>query len=795
MKKVVCFFVSLVLMISCSVFPAYAGGNTSLNISRQDIGHEVSENLYGISLEDISYACDGGLISNLVNNNSFEYAGKPENAWEFSNISPVLSTSDPMNENNPSYETLTVDGRGIVKNLGFAELYDYKTYDFDDDEAYSADMGFKEGVSYDFSCYVKNIDFEGTISVYLDSKSNSNNITQLSTSSVSSKTWTELSAVLKSAATEDGALAIVFDGKGSISLDFVSLTPQDAHGYSTDEWKYVTLRNDLYDALKNLNPSFIRFPGGCLAEGEELDNLYSWKNTIGDLTARVQSYNIWHNDDNGNYYNNSNSMGYHEYFQLCEDLEAEAVPVVGVGLTCQSRNGYESNAEALKKSEMTDAEWRSYLINDLGYDENDEDGIKTKTDEIDSLGINSREDFENYLDTIAYRPGTDEFNNYAQDVLDLIEYANGDAQTTYWGALRSANGHTEPFNIKYIALGNENWGEVYFRNFDALKKIVNEKYPDITVISSAGSLSDGEVLDYAWEQINKNYSDTIVDEHYYAPDNYLFSHNDRYDSYDRDGAPVMISEYAAVTSGFGTMITKNNIRSAIEEASFMTGFERNSDIVKMTSYAPALAKLNANSKDINMIWFDSQDIVLTPNYYNQMLFSNNIGTKYVDAELLSDGSIEHLYQSVTVDEEKQVIYIKLVNSGSSQKVQVNLDNFDNINYVSNQCIYDGYKSASNELGKQRVAPIDDIITASADSFEINAKANSINVIRVAYGENTGESLYQLPDTIDYSTKNYIPAIAKVVIVCVCLAIPVGSVIGFFLYKKVISKKKKGRGND
>lgn len=790
MKKIFCFLFSLVIILSCFTMPVYAGESTSLNINKENITHKISENLYGISLEDISYSCDGGLVSNLINNNSFEYSENPENAWEFGNISAVLSTSEPMNIYNPSYETLTVDGRGTVKNLGFTELYDYKSYNYDENKAYSADMGFKEGVSYDFSCYVKNIDFEGTISVYLDSKNNSNNITQLSASGISTKAWSELSTTLTSYADEDGGLAIVFDGTGSISLDFVSLIPQDSHGYGTEEWKYVTLRNDLYEALQNLNPSFIRFPGGSLSEGDKLDNLYSWKSTVGDITARPQSYNIWGNSDNGNYYNNTNSMGYHEYFQLCEDLGSEALPVVNAGLTCQLLNGYDDYVNALKKTEMNDSEWKSYLVS-IGYDENDEETINTYTEHINSLGINDEKDFEDYLDTIAYRPGTDEFNNYAQDILDLIEYANGDAETTYWGALRAANGHTEPFNLKYISIGSGNWGEVYFRNFDALKKIVNKKYPDITVISSAGALAEGDTFDYSMAQIDEKYSDTIADEHLLTTDEYMFLHSDRYDSYDRDGVSAAVGEYSSKSSLAGAMITKNNIFSAVEEAGFMTGFERNSDVVRMASYAPVLAKINANSQDVNMIWFDSQDIVFTPNYYNQMLFSNNLGAEYINSELLSDGTADNIYQSVTVDEDRQVIYIKLVNSGSSQKVTVNLDGFDNINYVSNQSISSGYKSASNEPGKQRVAPVDEEITASQDSFEVSAKANSINVIRVAYGENTGDSLYQLPGNIDYSTKKYIPAAAKAVIACLCIAVPVGAVIGFFLYTKVISGRKGG----
>lgn len=791
MKKIICFLMSFILIFGCSTVPAFAESSVSLNINQKNISHDVSENLYGVFLEDISYAGDGGLVSNLVCNNSFEYPDKPENAWIFDNLDVVLSNSDAMNENNKTYETITVNGKGTVENIGFTELYDYKTYDYNEHSAQKADMGFIEGVSYDFSCYLKNIDFEGNISVYLNSKSNSKNITQLSTSNVGKNNWGKVSAQLTSAATEDGSLVIEFNGTGSICLDFVSLTPENAYGFGSEEWKYVTLRKDLFESLQNLNPSFIRFPGGCLAEGTSLEELYSWKDTIGDTVSRKQSANIWANNDNGNYYINTNSMGYHEYFQLCEDLGAKAIPVVNVGITCQARNGYNDHVLALKKVSMSDEQWKSYMVSELGYDEKDEEGMNQFTTIINDCNIHSQDDFEKYLDTIAFRPGTDEFDNYARNVLDLIEYANGDAMSTYWGALRSANGHEQPFNIEYISLGNENWGDLYFRNFEALYKIVKEKYPDIKILSSAGTTGDGSDFDNAWSIINEKYKDTIVDEHYYTRE-YMFDNNARYDSYDRDGASVIVSEYAATCAGFGTMITKNNIWSAVEEASYMTGFERNSDIVKMASYAPTFAKVNSNSWDINMIWFDSQDVVLTPNYYVQMLYSNNIGTKYVDAQLKSDKDISNLYQSVTVDEDKQVMYIKLVNSGSAQKVNISLDGFENINYVSSQSISQEFKSASNEFGKQRIAPVEQEIETSKNAFEITAEKNSVNVIRVAYGSNTGESIYHLPDNIDLKTKKYLPISVKIIVAALCLAIPVGSVAGFFLYTKVISKKKRGK---
>lgn len=794
MKKLLCFITALTLCLSSFAMPAYAAQDVNLNIDEKNITHDVSPVLYGSFIEDISYACDGGLVSNLVNNGSFEYEKKPEASWQFENVKTVLSTSDAMNKNNTSYETLTISGKGTVKNLGFTELYDYKTYDYNDDSASSADMGFKEGNSYDFSCYVKNIDFEGSISVYLDSKSNSYKTVKLNTTALSSNQWTKLTATLKSAADEDGGLAIVFEGEGSIQLDFVSLIPQDSYGYGTDEWKYTTLRPDLLQALKNLSPSFVRFPGGCLCEGDSLENLYSWKDTIGALEERPQTYNVWANDDNGNHYNNTNSMGYHEYFQLCEDLQAKAIPVVNVGLTCQGRNGYDDHIAALNKVNMNDSQWRAFLINEKGFDEKDEDRISEYTEYIDSLKINSQQDFDKWLKTVAYTPGTPEFNNYVQDVLDLIEYANGDAQTTYWGALRSANGHPQSFNLEYIGLGNENWGDVYFRNFDALYKEVKEKYPDIKIISSSGTWLEGDAFDTAWDTVNSKYSDTIVDEHYYTGDNYLFSHNDRYDSYDRDGAGVFVGEYAAKSAGFGTQITKNNIWSAVEEAGFMTGFERNSDIVKMAAYAPTFAKIKSNSWDVNMIWFDSHDVVLTPNYFIQMLYSNNLGSQYINAEFSGSDDISDLYQSVTVDSDKQVIYVKLVNSGSKRNVNINVSGFDNINYVSNQNFSNKYKSASNELGKQRVAPSDDELDFNGSNINVHLDKYSVNVIRIAYGSNKGASLYQLPDSIDYETKGYTPTAVKAVSISICAVIVAGAGAVFAFYSKLGGKSKGKKRN-
>ena len=495
MKKILAFLTSLFLIMTACAVPVSAQEKSVLTIKADDTRRKISDKLYGIFIEDISFACDGGLVSNLVNNGSFEYAFNKTTGWVSDKI--TLATEDnasPMNKNNSTYAAIHVNGKGSVTNLGYTELYDYKTYDRNNKKAETADMGFKEGVSYDFSCYMQNKDFNGTISVYLDSAKNKSNVTSLDTSTVGNS-WTEISAVLEAAATEDGGLTIEFDGSGTMLLDFVTLVPQESYGYGNPNWQYTTLRSDLYTALEQMNPSFIRFPGGCLAEGDSLENLYDWKETIGPLEERKQFYNLWR-DDVGRDYINTMAMGYHEYFQLCDDLNAEPLPILNVGLTCQPRAAYDDYVLALEKLSMTDAQWESYLTENRNLDpEKQADERKEFTDYINGLNINSRDDFEKYLDTIALRPGTAEWDAYVQDILDLIEYANGDATATYWGALRAANGSEEPFNLKYIGLGNENWGEIYERNFRALYKAVKTVYPDITVISSSGTWLEGEAFD------------------------------------------------------------------------------------------------------------------------------------------------------------------------------------------------------------------------------------------------------------------------------------------------------------
>lgn len=797
MKKYLSVILAIIITVSCTATAFASDGNgalpNSISISKNDSRYKISNKLYGAFIEDISYSCDGGLVSNLINNNSFEYEFNNTSAWKCDREISV-DNKFPMNKNNLTYASLKVEGNLNLTNMGVAELYDYKTWDINEKKKNTADIGYRENVEYDFSCYLRTDDFKGTVSVFLDSPKNKNNIVELDTSSVGT-VWTKVSATLTSVANEDGAFTISFKGNGTIDIDFVSLIPKNSYGYGTEDWKYTSLRSDLFQAINQMAPKFIRFPGGCLAEGDSLDNLYNWKDTIGPVEERPQTYNLWR-DDYGRDYINTNAMGYHEYFQLCDDVGAEPLPILNVGLTCQGRCAYDDHVIALEKSSMTDDEWQDYLTNVRNYAADDTQGREDFTNYINGFNINSREDFEKWLDTIALRPNTAEWDAYVQDIKDLIQYANGDPNTSYWGSLRAANGSVDPFNLKYIGLGNENWGEIYERNFKALYKEIKKEYPEITIISSSGAWLEGEAFDNNWEWINDGYTDTIVDEHYYTIGGYLFDHNDRYDNYDRSKAHVFIGEYAATADGVGTLQTKSNIYEAVEEASYLTGIERNGDVVEMASFAPTFAKLNDQCWSINLLWFDSQELIATPSYYTQMLFSNNVGTKYIESTFENQQNESNgIYQSTTIDEKNQIIYVKLVNSGGKkQDVHISLDGYS-ANRVSAQTINSSFKSACNELGKNTTYPTEYDLNTTDNNITVGLNKYDITVVRIAYGDNDGSSLYTLPpfiDTVEQNTSNYLPPAVRVAIPCIIGAVILAGALTIVIVKIIDGKRAKKR---
>ena len=724
MKRIFCALLAGALTLGAAL-PVQAADKAVLRVEADAKQTAISDHLYGAFIEDISYACDGGLVSNLVNNDSFEYASAPTTGWVADGLELTTEGDLPLNKNNPTYAKVTVDGKGSLTNLGFTEIYKYKTDKYDKKKANTADMGFVADQVYDFSCYVRSGGFTGTAQVYLDCGDGKQTAVQLDLSKTGGA-WNKLTVPLTASASKDGALVFQLEGEGTLYLDFVTLVPQGSYGYGSDSWKYTTLRSDLFAALQNLHPRFIRFPGGCLAEGGSLDQLYNWKDTIGPLEERKQSENLW-KDDNGRDYNNTNAMGYHEYFQLCADLNALALPIVNVGLSCQPRAAYDDHAAAYAKLSMTDAQWEAYLTEKVGLDEKDTDARTEYTDKIKKLNINSAADWEAYLDTIALRPGTDAWDNYVQDVLDLIEYANGDAKKTVWGKKRAQAGHPKPFNLKYIGIGNEDLiTDIFEERFTMIFNAVKEKYPEVTVIGTVGPFYEGSDYEEGWKFATKM-GIPMVDEHYYNTPGWFINNQDFYDRYDRNKAKVYLGEYAAHLPG-----RPNNIETALAEALYLTSVERNADVVTMTSYAPLLAKEGHTQWNPDLIYFNNTEVKPTVGYYAQQMYGQNAGSEYIASSVTLDNAQDAVKKrigvSVVRDGKTGNMIVKLVNLlPVAVNAQVELPSLEGMNTTAVKTVLAGKPT------DQQVRPVSGTIEVS-EKFGYELPAYSFTVIRINKNE-------------------------------------------------------------
>ena len=411
-------------------------------------------------------------------------------------------------------------------------------------------------------------------------------------------TWKKYSAsFLTTDTAQRGRLNILFEGEGSVDLDMISLFPDNTFKHRANG-----MREDLAQKLADLKPGFIRFPGGCIVEGRDLTNRYQWKTTVGAVADRKLIMNRWNVEFKNKLtpdYFQSFGLGFYEYFQLADDLGAEPLPILNCGMACQFNSSEVVALDALEP--------------------------------------------------------------YIQDALDLIEFANGTANTV-WGKLRSDMGHPAPFNLKFIGVGNEQWEAQYFERYKIFEKAILAKYPDIKIVSGAGPYSNGDYFDLAWKEL-KQLHPALVDEHYYKSPKWFLDNAGRYDVYDRKGAKIFAGEYAAHPKDNPAAEGRNNWESAIAEAAFMTGLERNADIVNMCSYAPLLSHIEAWQWRPDLIWFDNTRSAGTPNYYVQKLFSTNKGTHVVP--VLNNGAVvkgkDSLYVTAAIDTNTNEIIIKLVN--------------------------------------------------------------------------------------------------------------------------------------
>lgn len=562
----------------------------------------ISSHLIGIFFEDINYAADGGLYAELIQNRDFEYNPKDRGndrnwngltAWDM--VSPPgerdvvdaamsIDTISPIHPNNAHYMDFYVQTIGAgVCNVGFdgIPLKKGDKYDFSFFARYPKDKGGK--------VIVRVVDKEGKVCAETSLK-------------VTSKDWKQYKTTLTALSTvADGRLEILPQTVGTVHLDMVSLFPQN-----TFKGRKNGLRADLAQTLADLHPRFVRFPGGCVAHGDGIDNIYDWKGSIGPLEARKPLRNLWG-------YHQTRGLGYHEYFLFCEDMSAEPVPVVAAGVPCQNSGtcAHHSNGE----------------LTCMGQ----QGGIPM-------------EDMPQYI----------------QDVLDLIEYANGDARKTVWGKKRAEAGHPKPFNLKYIGIGNEDMiTPVFVERFKMIFDAVKAKHPEVTVIGTTGPFYEGTDYEVGWE-LATELGVPMVDEHYYVEPGWLIHNQDYYDRYDRKKAKVYLGEYAAHLPG-----RPNNVETALAEALYLTAVERNGDIVEMTSYAPLLAKDGHTQWNPDLIYFNNTEVKPTVGYYAQQMYGRNSGNEYLPATVnLSNGwdaVKKRVGVSVVKDGKTGDVIVKMVN--------------------------------------------------------------------------------------------------------------------------------------
>ncbi|THH36319.1 alpha-L-arabinofuranosidase C-terminal domain-containing protein [Neolewinella litorea] len=593
---------SLLLLLSgCS--PKVLHGQTAARTLELDAGTSrapIQPTMYGIFFEDINFAADGGLYAEMVKNRSFEFT-LPKTGWLEPNTDPfslnarsgksdIIKTA--RDQANVNFLRVTVKGPDyVLLNEGFRG------------------MGVKAGADYDltFDAAVGAGDIRQATFALIDTAGNVLGQTTVDLAGAERK---EYAGTIRSRATAAKArLRVTFTGTGVVDLDMVSLFPRD-----TWKGRKKGLRKDLVQLLDDMDPGFLRFPGGCIVEGRTLARRYQWKKTVGPVADREYLVNRWNTEfdhrPTPDYYQ-SFGLGFFEYFQLAEDMGAEPLPILSCGMACQFNTG-----------------------------------------ELVPM---------------------DELDPYVQDALDLIEFANGDV-TTPWGKVRRDMGHPEPFNLKYIGVGNEQWGEEYIERYKVFNEAISAAYPDIVIVSGSGPFPDGEFFEYGMQQLT-DLGAELVDEHYYRSPEWFRENATRYDDYPRDGPKIFAGEYAAQSVAIASPDNKNNWNTALSEAAYMTGMERNADLVVMTSYAPLMAHAEAWQWTPDMIWFDNLESYGTANYYVQKMYANHAGT---DLLSVTEGGEpltgrEDLYASAVKDTERKELYLKVANTGREpQRLSVDL---------------------------------------------------------------------------------------------------------------------------
>lgn len=603
-------------------------------------GKQISDELIGIFFEDISSSADGGLYAELVQNGSFEFnlaerdGWGPGTAWRVVRPGHSLGLAqalqqEPLHANNPNYMRLNIERVGHYYDYDGWTGFGLENNGFDG-------INVKKNAKYDFSLFARCVDGKDKqVRVVLLVPGKERKVLADTTITVSGKAWKKYAATLT--ASEDcpkAALQVLALNTGVMDVDMLSLMPQDTY-------KGHGLRRDLAEALEALNPKFMRFPGGCIVHGggDGFWNTYRWKTTVGPKEQRRQLKNTWG-------YHQSMGLGYYEYFQLCEDMNMQPVPILPCGVSCQGTNG--------------------------GW------GMKTQAQDVVPMN---------------------EMDEWVQDALDLIEWANGDASTK-WGRVRAEAGHPKPFNLKYLGIGNEEKITPEFaERFKYMYDKITKAHPEIVIVGTAGpgSHPGNPDFDNGWK-IAEEIGLPILDEHYYEKHTY-FETSRQYDSYPRDRkTKVYLGEYAS---------KDKKLRDALAEALYLIHVERNGDVVCMTSYAPLFAKKNATNWNPDLIYFDNERPFLTCSYYVQQMFGKSSGNYYYgDCVKFSGEKTNMQEQSVVLNTKTRQLFVKLCNaSADSRTATIDLSRFKGVKTAAVKTTISGSPDDENNYDAQPIAPV------------------------------------------------------------------------------------------
>lgn len=631
----------------------------------------ISDKLIGIFFEDISWGADGGLYGELIQNRDFEYApddvmGRnpawgPLYAWEAEKATVVIDETDPIHAHNPHYVSFTaLEAGASLSNPGYDGI------------------PVKQGEEYRLSFFGRKPAGTTAASLSFALVAPDGRCLASVRTRITSTQWQQKVLTLKASdSVTDARLVITASQPQTVCLDMVSLFPR--HTFKN---RPNGLRADLAQTIADLHPKFVRFPGGCVAHGDGLHNMYLWKNTIGPLEERIPTPNIWR-------YHQTLGLGYMEYFQFCEDIGAEPLPVVSAGVPCQNsswggpgQQGGLPFAASLRMNEDTEA--------------------------------------------------TLTMEQYTQDILDLIEWANGDARTTTWGRVRAQGGHPKPFGLKYIGIGNEDLiSEVFTERFTYIYNKVKERYPDIIVCGTVGPFFEGSDYSAGW-QLATELGVPMVDEHYYLSPGWFIHNQNFYDHYDRNRSKVYLGEYASHTRN-----RTNCMESALTEGLHILSLERNGDVVAMSSYAPLLCREGHGNWNPDMIYFNATDIHLTPGYYVQQLCGQNSGDHYISGTLSTDGPRlsadvrRRLAFSCVTDSASGDIIVKFANLLPVEvTTTLDLTALLSASLISESQTHAVITTLSGQPTDTQAAPVSTPLTLTPPSTLVTLPAYSFSVIRM-----------------------------------------------------------------